>query len=51
VLFDPDLVDVLDAHLSDDLASSERLDPADWAERGLLQRAGERLTEVVNRWL
>jgi cardiolipin synthase A/B len=51
VLFDPDLVDVLDAHLRDDLASSVTLDPADWAERGLLQRAGERLTGVVRHWL
>jgi cardiolipin synthase len=51
VLFDPDIVDVLDGHLRDDLASSIELDPAEWAERGLLQRAGERLTDVVSRWL
>ena len=51
VLFDPDVVAILDEHLSDDLRSSDRIDPADWAERGLLQRAGERLTDAVDRWL
>jgi cardiolipin synthase len=51
VLFDPELVEVLDSHLREDLASSHELDPAEWAERGLLQRAGERLTDAVSRWL
>ena len=51
ILFDPGLVDILDAHLDDDLRSSEQIDPADWAERGLLQRAGERLSDVASRWL
>jgi cardiolipin synthase len=51
VLFDPDLVDVLDGHLRDDLRSSKQIDPADWADRGLLQRAGERLSDLASRWL
>ena len=51
VLFDPELVATLDEQFRDDLRSSEQLDPADWAERGLLQRAGERLSDVVSRWL
>jgi cardiolipin synthase len=51
ILFDPGVVDILDAHLDDDLRSSELIDPADWAERGLLQRAGERLSDVASRWL
>ncbi len=51
VLFDPSLVDTLDEHLRDDLAVSRDVDPADWAERGLLQRAGERVAEIVSGWL
>ncbi len=51
VLFDPELVDILEGHLRDDLRSAEQIDPADWAERGLLQRSGERLSEVASRWL
>ena len=51
VLFDPSLVDTLDEHLRDDLAVSRDVDPADWAERGLLQWAGERVAEVVSGWL
>ena len=51
VLFDADLVATLDEHLADDLRSAEQIDPADWADRGLLQRAGEHLTDAVSRWL
>ena len=51
VLFDPDLIATLEAHLADDLRSANQIDPADWAERGLLQRAGEQLSDVVSRWL
>jgi len=51
VLFDPQVVAVLDEHLRQDLARSDDVDPADWAERGLLQRAGERVTELVREWL
>ncbi len=48
ILFDPDLVTVLDRHFDDDRTSSCVIDPADWAERGLLQRAGEALTKIVS---
>lgn len=50
IIFDPDVVDILDAHLRDDLGSSRALDPADWADRGLMQRAAEKATEVVSGW-
>ena len=51
VLFDTDLVATLEQHLADDLRSSKQIDPAEWADRGLLQRAGEQLSDVVSRWL
>jgi cardiolipin synthase len=51
VLFDPALVATLDAHIADDLRSSKKMEPADWADRGLVQRAGEQLSEVMSRWL
>jgi cardiolipin synthase len=50
IIFDPAVVDVLDAHLRDDLRSSRALDPADWADRGLMQRAAEKTSEVVSGW-
>ncbi len=51
VIFDPDIVAVLDRHLDDDHQHSTVLDPADWAERGLLQRAKEHVADVVSGWL
>lgn len=51
VLFDPDVVAILDEHLADDMRSSDRIDPADWAERGVVQRAGERVSDALSRWL
>ena len=51
VIFDTDVVRVLDEHLRDDLRSSRALDPAEWTERGIIQRAGEKVTEVVSGWL
>jgi cardiolipin synthase len=51
VVFDPSVVAVLDRDLDHDLQSSSALDPADWARRGLLQRAGEAITGVVDGWL
>jgi hypothetical protein len=44
-------VDVLDRHLDDDHEHSTLLDPADWAERGLLQRAAEKAIGIVSSWL
>jgi len=40
VIFDADVVGVLDRHL----------DPTDWAERGLVQRAAEKVADVVSGW-
>ena len=51
VIFDPDVVAVLDRHLDDDHEHSTLLDPADWAERGLLQRAAEKASGIVSSWL
>jgi cardiolipin synthase len=51
VIFDPDVVGVLDRHLDDDHQHSTVLDPSDWAERGALQRAGEKVVDIVKRWL
>jgi cardiolipin synthase len=51
VIFDPEVVAVLDRHLDDDHAHSTLIDPADWAERGVFQRASERVADVVSGWL
>ncbi len=51
VVFDPDVVAVLDRHLDEDLEHCILLDPQEWADRGLFQRVAERVTETVNHWL
>jgi cardiolipin synthase A/B len=51
VIFDPDVVAVLDRHLDDDHERSTVLDPAEWAERGMVQRVAERAADVVSGWL
>ncbi len=51
VIFDADVVGVLDRHLDDDHRRSTLLDPADWAERGLVQRAAEKAADVMSGWL
>jgi cardiolipin synthase len=51
VVFDPDVVAVLDRHLDEDLEHCVLLDPQEWADRGLFQRVAERVTETVNHWL
>ena len=51
VVFDPEVVTVLDQHFDEDLEHCELLDPEEWAERGLFQRVAERVTETVNHWL
>lgn len=51
VLFDPAVVDVLDAHLDQDHEQTILLDPERWSERGLLQRVVERVSETVQHWL
>lgn len=51
VIFDPAVVSTLDADLDDDMRSTILLDPKQWAERGLLQRMAERVSETVHHWL
>jgi cardiolipin synthase A/B len=51
VIFDPDVVAVLDHHLDEDHEHSTVVDPADWAERGLAQRVAEKAANVVSGWL
>lgn len=51
VVVDPAVVAVLDRHLDDDMDSTIVLDPQRWAERGLVQRVAERVSETVNHWL
>jgi cardiolipin synthase A/B len=51
VIFDPELVAVLDRHLDDDHEHATLIDPAAWAERGVLQRAAEKATGIVSSWL
>lgn len=48
VLFDPEVVAILDEHFDEDLRSSEAIDPSAWAERSLVQRAAERAASVVS---
>jgi cardiolipin synthase len=43
VVFDPDVVGVLDGHFDDDLAESAPVDPQSWPDRGRAQRALEQL--------
>jgi cardiolipin synthase len=51
VVFDPNVVAVLDRHLDEDLKHCVLLDPQEWADRGLFQRVAERVTETVSHWL
>jgi cardiolipin synthase len=51
VIFDPRIVAELDRHLDDDHGNSSVIDPAAWAERGLWQRATEKASDTVSRWL
>ena len=51
VIFDPDVVAVLDRHLDADHQHSTKLDPSDWAERGMFRRAGEKVADIVSGWL
>ena len=51
VVFDPAVVSELDADLDNDMQSTIVLDPERWAERGMLQRMAERVSETVHHWL
>jgi cardiolipin synthase A/B len=48
VVFDSDVIDVLDQHFEEDLRRSEPVDPAEWKDRGPLQRAAEKVTELID---
>lgn len=48
VVFDPEVVAILDQHFEEDLISSEAVDPSAWADRSLMQRAAERAASVVS---
>lgn len=48
VLFDDDLIQELVEHFEDDVSRSESIDFDDWVERGLLQRAKERIIDTVD---
>ena len=51
VIVDENVVSILDEHLEHDLGQSIELDPARWADRGLLQKGVEKVTTVVEKWL
>jgi cardiolipin synthase len=51
VIFDRHVVSVLDDHFEHDLESSSIIDPAEWSERGPVQRLGERVVGAVSGWL
>ena len=49
IVFDPAVVEVLDAHFEDDRAQAKPLDPSQWERRGVGQRVKEAATSVVQR--
>ena len=51
VIFDDDVVDVLDRHFEEDVARSKDLEPARWRRRSIGQKVGERLTGAIRREL
>jgi cardiolipin synthase len=51
VVFDRHVVSVLDDHFEHDLESSTVVEPAEWSERGPVQRLGERVMGAVSGWL
>ncbi|MDP9022656.1 MAG: phospholipase D-like domain-containing protein [Actinomycetota bacterium] len=48
VIFDRNVVEVLDAHFDEDLTWSEEMQPGRWDERSLTQRTLERLTALID---
>lgn len=51
VVLDEGIVATLDEHFDSDLRRSAPIDPADWAERGILQRAREAVMSKVSEVL
>ena len=50
VALDPELTALLDEQFDEDLERSERVDLADWEDRGLVRRLGEALVRPAHRW-
>jgi cardiolipin synthase A/B len=48
VVFDPELARQLDDDLEEDLRSSRRVDAAEWADRGVVQRVQERVVDAFD---
>jgi cardiolipin synthase len=51
VIFDPEVVRVLDRHFAEDIAHSELIDPERWQRRGPVQRVKESVTELFDEHL
>ncbi len=51
VVFDTDVVAILDRHFAEDLERSEKVDPEQWRQRGPIQRAAEKVTELFDQQL
>ncbi|MDP8958833.1 MAG: phospholipase D-like domain-containing protein [Actinomycetota bacterium] len=47
VIFDPKVVEILEAHFAEDLERSKGVDPQEWQERGVGQRAKEGAIELI----
>ena len=51
VVFDPEVVEVLDAHFEEDRRRAQALDASQWEDRGVGQRVKEAATSVLRREL
>ena len=49
VVFDPELVEVLDAHFEEDRQRAKPIEPSGWEDRSPVQRAKEAATSVLRR--
>ena len=49
VVLDPEVVGVLDAQFQEDLDRSKDLDPSEWSERSLVQKAKEAAADMVDQ--
>jgi cardiolipin synthase A/B len=48
VVFDADVVEILDRHFAEDLERADQVDAEEWQQRGLVQRAAEAVTQVLD---
>jgi cardiolipin synthase A/B len=48
VVFDADVVEILDRHFAEDLERADQVDGEEWQQRGLVQRAAEAVTQVLD---